>query len=84
MSDIVELKRLVKQLQSPSTAQVRANVHLCRVHVFSLLANAFPQELLGILTLLKKNWEVNETILRVGVARPPPQLRLFMFGHPGK
>ncbi|KAL1755587.1 transcription factor S-II, central domain-containing protein [Schizophyllum commune] len=42
MSDIVELKRLVKQLQSPSTAQ----------------------ELLGILTLLKKNWEVNETILR--------------------
>ncbi|KAL1743807.1 transcription factor S-II, central domain-containing protein [Schizophyllum fasciatum] len=42
MSDIVELKRLVKQLQSPST----------------------DQELLNILSLLKKNYEVNETILR--------------------
>ncbi|TRM66749.1 transcription factor S-II, central domain-containing protein [Schizophyllum amplum] len=42
MSDVVELKKLVKQLQSPST----------------------DQEMLSILGLLKKNWVINETILR--------------------
>ena len=69
-SDAVELKKLVKQLQSASTNEVRV-IALCRP-----LRTHFPpfQDIVSILRILKKDFRVNEAVLRVGVAH-----RFFYF-----
>jgi hypothetical protein len=75
MSDAVELKKLVKQLQTASNNEVRviSTKSLCQVR--SVLISVFFQDITTILRTLKKDYKVNEAILRVGVARR------FFFAH---
>jgi hypothetical protein len=74
MSDAVELKKLVKQLQTTSTNEVCAPerkypAYLRQVRAF---ADCFLllQDITNILRTLKKDFKVNEAILRVR-RRPP-------------
>jgi len=70
MSEVVELKKLVKDLQSATTVQVcqfyPLNVFPF-IFIFELI-DPLRQERVSILQLLKKNFQVNEAILRVGIS----------------
>jgi hypothetical protein len=70
MSDAAELKKLVKQLQSTSTDEVCVISYGISVALLSISdPPVFVQETVSILQTLKKDYQVNEAILRVGISR---------------
>lgn len=68
MSDVAELKKLVKDLQNTTINVVCTTSQGHCVHF--VRTNAVPfhfQERVSILQILKKNFQVNEAILRVSI-----------------
>jgi hypothetical protein len=67
MTDPAELKKLVKQLQSAPSDEVIDffySVLFTFTHFLLLL-----QEIIDVLRILKKDFEVNEAVLRVSLPR---------------
>lgn len=70
MSDATELKRLVKQLQSTPTDEVCIlTLSLYDFYVHPPISDFAYQDILNILGILKKDFQINEAILRVGHSR---------------
>jgi hypothetical protein len=67
LPDAAELKKLAKQLQTAPNHSVRSSSFLT---LFSLLTRLFSffQELIGILSILKKDYQVTESLLRVAIS----------------
>lgn len=71
MSDIAELKRLVKTLQQASSQRVRPLSSLpVPIIPFNLSANSSPQEIVDVLQVLKKEAKITESVLRVSASKP--------------
>lgn len=71
MSDATELKKLVKQLQSSTTEEV-CILTLSPYDLYvapSSISDFDYQDILGFLNTLKKDFQINEAILRVGHSR---------------
>jgi hypothetical protein len=68
MSEVQELKKTVKQLQSADNEQVRTFLYVNPFTFILLILLTFSQDILSLLTVLKQQKHVTEAILRVGVA----------------
>jgi len=69
MSDALQLKKHVKQLQNASTNEV------CPSDPSVACPTHSSQERVAILKLLKKDFQVNESLLRVGISRVSSEYR---------
>ncbi len=65
MADPVELRKLVKQLQSAPTPAVRTNLPMMNPFSLYLCSHPFFQDILGVLSILKDQQNVTEAVLRV-------------------